>query len=652
MSQYGKVNKAMMLTIDGFDPVYAKPLLENGILPNIQHFLEMGTTTKKMDMQGALPTYTPPNWCTLATGAWPGTHGITCFWDHTLGEPLDKLSTGFDSKKCQAEYIHDAMARQGKKSIVVGWPTTWPPTNEDTILIDGSGIHPFITESLDYEKFVNGSITTEIPVFQSHVVDDSGAECFVTEEVTEKKFGVTTTEQVQKVTGLSVDETILEGAADQMMVPIKEPSGWAIDTQNAKESMLFVNNGKERRYLLLKKEHGCYTTIEVYGNKQALTPMGIVKVGGWSETIIDHFVADDGERHQAAYRLRLLEIAEDGSAFCLYGTFATDMESTNHVYPPDVRKELFDALGAPIMWSNCGRNDYMKNLIMIETMEISCRWVIDAVDYLMTNKEWDIVLQGLHIIDQGNHAHLTGTQEAGSVGQMNRDFLERYYRLADEYVGRSLKWIDQGVAVFVASDHGGLAVGDDSNEIGDAWKLNIGVMEELGYTVLKEVNGIKEIDWSKTRAIAQRSQYVYINLKGRDPEGIVDPDDYDRLVEQIIDDLYNYRDKKSGRRVISAAFDREEMEQLNLWGDRVGDIVYTMTRDFAHDQGNTFSGVSRKGTSIRCFFMAAGPGIKKNTIIDRKVEMVDVVPTICYLLGVEPPKTVDGGVIYQLLEDF
>lgn len=652
MKHFGSVEKAMMITIDGFDPVYAKPLLEKGVLPNIARFMEIGATTKKMDMQGALPTYTPPNWCTLATGAWAGTHGITCFWNHTLGEPLDKLSTGFDSTKCRAEYIHDALARQGKKSIVVGWPTTWPPTNKETILIDGSGIHPFITESLDYEKFVRGSIHTEQSIFVSHIVDDSGAECFVTEEVTEKKFGVTTTEQVQKVTGLSVDESILEGAADEISVPIKAPEGWAVDVQDAKESIMLVNNGKERRYLLLKADDGAYNTIEVYRSKKDDAPIGVVTADAWSEMIYDTFVTDEGELHGAAYQIRLIEIAEDGSSFELYGTFATDMDSQNHVYPPSMRKMLFEALGAPIMWSNCGRRDYVKNLIMVETMEMSCRWIMDAVDYLMENEEWDLVLQGLHIIDQGNHAHLTGIQEPGEVGAMNKAFLERYYRLADEYVGRSFKWIDRGVTVFVASDHGGLAVGDDSNEIGDAWKLNIGLMQELGYTVLKEIDGVQEIDWTQTKAIAQRSMYIYINLKGRDPEGIVDPAEYDQLVEQIIDDLYSYRDKKTGRRVIGACFDREEMEQLNLWGDRVGDIVYTMTRDFAHDQGNTFSGVSRDGTSIRCLFMAAGPAIKSNTVIDRKVEMVDVVPTICYLLGVEPPKTVDGGVIYQLLEGF
>ena len=651
MKGLGKAKKVMMIGIDGFDPIYAKPLLDAGKLPNMKRFLEMGVTTPLMSMQGAMPTYTPPNWCSMATGAWPGTHGITCFWNHTLGDPLDKLSTGFDSQKCEAEYMHDALANQGLNSIVVGWPTTWPPTNERTILLDGSGIHPFITESADYEKFVICDETFDKVTFKAHIANDSGAECFVTEEVQEKKFGVTTTEHTQKVTGLSVDESILEGAADEIMAPIKAAEGWSFDTLDAKETIFLVNNGKERRYALIKAEDGIYNTVEVYVNKKAENPLGKVKLGEWSEMIYDEFTKDDGSKFGAAYRLRLLKMSNDGSSLYMYGSFATDVNSEDHVYPGAVRKELFKELGAPLMWSNCGRNDLEKNTIMYETMVLSCRWIMDAVDYLMENKEWSLVLQGLHIIDQGNHAHLTGIHLPGEEGEMNREFLEKYYILADEYISRAFKWIDKGVAVIIASDHGGLAVGDDSNELGDAWKLNIGVMQELGYTVLKEENGEQVIDWSKTTAIAQRSQYIYVNLKGRDPEGIVDPAEYEALVEKIIDDLYNYREPKTGRRIVGMALDREEMESINLYGPHVGDIFYTMTRDFAHDQGNTMPTVSRGETSIRCLFMAAGPGFKSNSIIDKKVEIVDLVPTLCYLLGVEPPQTVDGGVIYQILED-
>ena len=53
-------------------------------------------------------------------------------------------------------------------------------------------------------------------------------------------------------------------------------------------------------------------------------------------------------------------------------------------------------------------------------------------------------------------------------------------------------------------------------------------MQELGYTVLKKDengNEIKDIDWTKTRAVATRGGHIWINLKGRNATGIVDPED-------------------------------------------------------------------------------------------------------------------------------
>ena len=76
-------------------------------------------------------------------------------------------------------------------------------------------------------------------------------------------------------------------------------------------------------------------------------------------------------------------------------------------------------------------------------------------------------------------------------------------------------------------------------------------MEELGYSV-REVNPEtgkkrKRMDWTKTRAVANREMHIYLNLKGRNQhevkdadgnvtviDGIVDPADQYELEEQII----------------------------------------------------------------------------------------------------------------------
>ena len=84
--------------------------------------------------------------------------------------------------------------------------------------------------------------------------------------------------------------------------------------------------------------------------------------------------------------------------------------------------------------------------------------------------------------------------------------------------------------------------------MGDAFGVNAKIMDELGLTVLKrdaEGHILKEIDWEKTVAVAPRTCHIYLNIKGRDPHGIVDPKDQYQVEQDIIDKLYAYRDPVS-----------------------------------------------------------------------------------------------------------
>ena len=92
-------------------------------LPNIHKLMQRGVFA--LNCLAPYPTITPPNWTSIATGAWPGTHGLTCFWMHHEGDELDHLSTAFDSAKNRAEYIWEAMERAGKTPIVFNWPSSW-----------------------------------------------------------------------------------------------------------------------------------------------------------------------------------------------------------------------------------------------------------------------------------------------------------------------------------------------------------------------------------------------------------------------------------------------------------------------------------------------------------------------------------------------
>ena len=175
-------------------------------------------------------------------------------------------------------------------------------------------------------------------------------------------------------------------------------------------------------------------------------------------------------------------------------------------------------------------------------------------------------------------------------------------------------------------------------------------MEKLGYTVLKQdEKGNTVIDYSKTRAVANRGNHIYLNLKGRYPDGIVDPDDKYALETQIISDLYNYR--QDGKRVVSIALRNKDAAILGLGGEECGDILYWLEEGFNRLHGDslpTFQGEYQ--TSVSPIFVAAGKGIKADFTTKRTIRITDVAPTVAAILGVAMPQDCEGAPIYQILD--
>ena len=151
-------DKILVLGIDGMDPRLTKEFLDQGLMPNTKKFLEKGAAREDLVMLGAQPTVTPPMWTTLATGAYPCTHGITCFYRQSDTD-LDVIEYNLDSTKCKAEQLWNVFAEAGKKTLVWHWPgSSWPPTSDNPNLhvIDGTqpgGVNIGIATT-DMEKFL------------------------------------------------------------------------------------------------------------------------------------------------------------------------------------------------------------------------------------------------------------------------------------------------------------------------------------------------------------------------------------------------------------------------------------------------------------------------------------------------------------------
>jgi len=674
--------RAMMLGLDGADPVRVKKLIAEGRLPNMKRVLEMGAAAQDLDMLGVFPTVTPPNWTTLATGNYPRTHGITCYLNHTIGKDLGITELNWDSRRIESELIWEAFEDEGKKCIALNYCQAWPNRveNSNNIFVDGTGVVPFLRCSADFQKIihldVNEDKIREIP----HYVDQKSGDCIVYGDQIEK-FGKASSDMILSakgnhfrtpsletqavvMKGMNVEEDANSDAVDLIFSPIKEPRGWTNGlSENAKEATIILNQGLARRFAVLTASNGVdYDTISIYANKKDEAPLGSAKVGEWSDWIYDNYNMDN-EKGKVAYKIRVIQVAEDGTSAEFYLSHVIKLEDSAYYYPPEIHKGLMENVGPMLFFATIYRHSKIGDEIALESWEQLHDWHVRATQYLFeTNPDWQLFYIHLHSIDLLNHWYINQAIQ-GSHPEWERiaNNIDRIYEINDKYIGHMLEYLDENTTIFICSDHGATprSPGYVNPGIGELSGINAGVLSELGYTKIFPASdqlgpGFEDfylIDWTQTKAINHRTSHIYINLKGRDPQGIVEPEEYEALVQQIISDLYSYRDPKSGDRVVSFAMTREEMECIGMGGPHCGDIFFQLRPDFQFEHANCPNHVTNHGYSVGCLCIMAGSGIKQGYTVNRKIRNVDIVPTICHVVGNRMPKDVEGGVIWQALKE-
>ena len=90
---------------------------------------------------------------------------------------------------------------------------------------------------------------------------------------------------------------------------------------------------------------------------------------------------------------------------------------------------------------------------------------------------------------------------------------------------------------------------------------------------------------------------------------------------------------------------------VNLWGDRVGDVVYALRPEFDGAHGKQLPSVSFGIGGQHSTFVMAGAGVVSKGLLTSQVRVVDVAPTVCHLAGVPMPANAEGGVINEALRD-
>jgi predicted AlkP superfamily phosphohydrolase/phosphomutase len=179
---------------------------------------------------------------------------------------------------------------------------------------------------------------------------------------------------------------------------------------------------------------------------------------------------------------------------------------------------------------------------------------------------------------------------------------------------------------------------------------------------------VQDIDWSRTRAYsAGYGSPIFVNLKGRQPEGNVEPGkEYDAVVDKLIADLKAAKERGSDSPLFSEFHRRDEIFS-GPFIDRAPDLVVLAKNPEFHtagwkefDEDPWQSSLGDDKSKLRLMFQMrvpytgnhrmdgilffSGPGIKTKLEL-AGASIMDVAPTALSLLGVPVPNEMDGRVL-------
>lgn len=335
---------------------------------------------------------------------------------------------------------------------------------------------------------------------------------------------------------------------------------------------------------------------------------------------------------------------------CLISSFLTPSTQSAYTHPPKLKHEIAELLGGEYLFDvpqfRTENKDYL-----LEQIYALADLQHEVVKHLMTTKPWDFFMHvdmGVDRIHHGFWKYFDERHPQYVAGNPYEDAILDYYIHIDQQIGERLALLDDRTAVLVVSDHGGQPMmgGICFNE----W------LKQEGYLVLEyEPDYVVplekcEVDWSRTVAWGSGGYYarLFLNVRGREPEGVVAPADFDAVRDELAQRIAEITDP-AGNKLGSVAYKPDEIYREvnniapdlivyfgNLSWRSVGSLgmnrIYTLENDTGPDDANH----AQEGLYIFYDPHAASQG---RGVIQH---LMDVAPTILELLEVPVPHDMEG----------
>jgi predicted AlkP superfamily phosphohydrolase/phosphomutase len=222
------------------------------------------------------------------------------------------------------------------------------------------------------------------------------------------------------------------------------------------------------------------------------------------------------------------------NGLCVGCSLTPDPSKDRYTFPDAVSQEIANLVGdypVDVKGFRTPKKDWLRGQIF----EMARRQYQVARHFMQT-QDWDyfhFVDIGLDRVQHGFWEYFDPLHIKFQPDNPYTRVIPDYYGFVDEQIGQMLELLDDETAVLVCSDHG-------AQRLNGGFCVNEWLVRE-GYLVLKsypqEVTPFSklEVDWEKTRAWSEGGYYarIFINLQGREPDGLVAPTEYEVFRDEL-----------------------------------------------------------------------------------------------------------------------
>ncbi len=330
--------------------------------------------------------------------------------------------------------------------------------------------------------------------------------------------------------------------------------------------------------------------------------------------------------------------------------FLTPDIQTEYTHPPELKRTIADLVGEYMVDVKGFRSDDKRPLLDQIYLMTDRRFKV--VEHLARTQPWDLlwmVEMGTDRIHHGfwqyhdprHHRHQPGSPFAQAI--------EKYYLHLDGLIGELVKTLDPSrTAIWVVSDHGAKRM--DGGICFNDWLIR------EGYLVLKQ--GVSKptkfsfdmVDWSRTAAWGEGGYYgrCFLNVRGREPAGIVPPERYEATRDELIRKL-EALPGPNGEAIGTRVYRPQDIyRQVNgippdliaVFGDlhwrSVGTVGNPSIYTFENDTGPDDANHAQLG-----MYIVSHPSLPARGRVDGP-SLYDVAPTVLRMLDLPIPSNMIG----------